>query len=523
MRVRAILSLILTINNLMLLFLLLIVILSGCEEQPQEQDVELKEISAFDVPDELQRAFSGLKPNKCSEIPDPNVHEYPSFVSDKPLFGSVHLPRGYCQEFRGRWYHYAIDQTDPASKSYDTLYFDTNCDLDLTNDKLFKVQQDPPKGAENALMWLKHQVCFDYLNLEFPFGQETQALEIMPKFIINEDGNRCLSLVTTKAFNGKVNIAGQSYDIWLGHNFVISGWFDHPSTALHLILDGNFEGRNPISPNFLMEWRRIGKTDYRFSASPSGDKLIVRPYQGKYGTIEVAPVNKRIKRARMSGALFSGEAMFFLDGKQDKYGYLKPVPSSRIPVGDYTASLDFFLDDLRIGTSANSHTDGCWRSQIEVGPSLQIRIREDESFVLDFSNKPEVIFTSPQKGLRLRPGEQLQVQPILLDPKLDIMITEIQKEAGFNLVPQESDLPYLVSCGITSGVSIAILLLLSVFKRSKRRVLLVLAGLVTVITVGSAVAYCTVNIEMDYVNILPCITIARSNGEIVASGVAPFT
>ena len=59
-------------------------------------------------------------------------------------------------------------------------------------------------------------------------------------------------------------------------------------------------------------------------------------------------------------------------------------------MGDYAAALDIYLDDLRIGTCANGHSDGDWRSRLEEGPFLGVRIRDDKPFILDFSNKPEV-------------------------------------------------------------------------------------------------------------------------------------
>ena len=108
------------------------------------------------------------------------------------------------------------------------------------------------------------------------------------------------------------------------------------------------------------------------------------------------------------------------------------------------------------------------------------------------------------------------------------MIIGFQKEkAGLGFVSPDSDWAFLIFYGIASGVGIAVMLLLSVIMRSKRRIFLVLAGIVTAITVGSAVIYCVVNIEEKeeddyYDDISPSVTIARSNGEIVATGVMPF-
>ena len=49
-------------------------------------------------------------------------------------------------------------------------------------------------------------------------------------------------------------------------------------------------------------------------------------------------------------------------------------------------------------------------------------MRKDKPFVLDFSNRPEVLFASPPKDLTVKPGGTLSVKAVLVDPKLDIMM-----------------------------------------------------------------------------------------------------
>jgi hypothetical protein len=49
-------------------------------------------------------------------------------------------------------------------------------------------------------------------------------------------------------------------------------------------------------------------------------------------------------------------------------------------------------------------------------------VRKDKPFILDFSSKPAVMFTSPPKDLRVKAGEKLRVEAVLIDPVLDIMI-----------------------------------------------------------------------------------------------------
>jgi len=523
MRIKITSRRILRLIHKLLICLLPIIMLVGCKKTPHEQVVELKEISTFDVPEQLRRDFSRGQTAQCIEQPDPNVIAYLDFISDKPLFGSIHLPLGLHEGYHGQWYHFAFDQTSLENQSYDTLYFDLNCDLDLTNDKPLVVQHNPPKRAILSENRLRQQICFEYLYLPLPLGDKgNQPLEIMPQLVVDKDDNKFLTLVTTKAFTGKVNIEGRRYDVWLGHNRFISGWFNHPSTALHLVQDGDFRRRRWFTGNMLMVWQRINGTDYSFSASPSGNKLFVRPYKGKYGILKVRPVNLAVRQAKLSGVVYSGQAIYWFGGKINKFGDRKPFSTCRIPVGDYIAGLDIFLDDLHIGTAGNIHSDGQRSARINDTPVLSVKIREDKPFILDFSAKPEVIFASPAKEQRLKPGEQLKVEAVLIDPKLDLMFTDIDKaEIGFN--PPYSDWNFLIFYGFFTGIGIAVIIwLFSLIVHSKRRILLILAGLVTVITVGASSVYYIANLEYDFDDISPSVTIARSNGEIISSGVMPF-
>jgi len=54
-----------------------------------------------------------------------------------------------------------------------------------------------------------------------------------------------------------------------------------------------------------------------------------------------------------------------------------------------------------------------------------LAIRKDKPFVLDFSNKPHMMFASPAKDLRVKLGESLEVKAVLVDPKLDMMIRRL--------------------------------------------------------------------------------------------------
>jgi hypothetical protein len=98
------------------------------------------------------------------------------------------------------------------------------------------------------------------------------------------------------------------------------------------------------------------------------------------------------------------------------------VRSCEVPVGDYLPnSLHVEFGRLQMFISDNYHSDGKPRDRSGRPPVYGVHVRKDKPFVLDFSNKPEVLFASPAKAQRLKPGDNLEVKAVLVDPVLDIM------------------------------------------------------------------------------------------------------
>jgi hypothetical protein len=95
-------------------------------------------------------------------------------------------------------------------------------------------------------------------------------------------------------------------------------------------------------------------------------------------------------------------------------------------VGDYLPEyLTLEFGRLRLALSQNYHSEGKRQSR-EGRPSVYgITIRKDRSFVLDFSNQPDVMFTSPVNHQRVKLGDNLSVMAVLVDPKLDLMIRNV--------------------------------------------------------------------------------------------------
>jgi hypothetical protein len=80
---------------------------------------------------------------------------------------------------------------------------------------------------------------------------------------------------------------------------------------------------------------------------------------------------------------------------------------------------------LRITLSDNYHSDGRRRDLPGRARVYGIKIRKDKPFVLDFSNKPNVLFASPAKDQTFKPGDEVAMAAVLVDPVLDIMIRNL--------------------------------------------------------------------------------------------------
>jgi hypothetical protein len=106
----------------------------------------------------------------------------------------------------------------------------------------------------------------------------------------------------------------------------------------------------------------------------------------------------------------------------------RPAEVSRcgVPVGDYLPEfLTLQFGRLQTELSQNYHSEGKRQSR-DGRPSVYgITIRKDRPFALNFTNKPNVMFTSPTTNQRVKTGDELQVMAVLVDPKLDIMIRRL--------------------------------------------------------------------------------------------------
>jgi hypothetical protein len=354
--------------------------------------------------------------------------------------------------------------------------------------------------------------------VNFNFGSDGQRpLEIMPRLTVFDSGYMSLSFTTTKAHKGDIKLAGKNYTVYLGHNYLIDGWFDHPSTALHLISKDDKSSRPSWwGADQLRAIHTIEGTYYRFSASPAGDKLIARPYDGDFGTFRIGSGWRFVFNKQMSGSLISKDKALAV-GKGLEDDWPKATRSCRLPVGDYLpAMLNITFGPLRIDISDNYHSDGKPRDRGGIPAVYGIKIRKNKPFVLNFSNKPDVIFASPAADLRLKPGDNLDVKAVLVDPELDIMIRGLTAKSSY----ADSLLP--VKLAIIILFLLGILWLLLPQLRRRYRFLPVISALGTVALIVCLIALPALGPKSGYHKIVPRVLITRTNGEKVAEGAMPF-
>ena len=388
---------------------------------------KLREVSVFEQgADNFLRGQTGL----CQDKPFAEVRRYPACVSKKPLYGSVRFAPDYGQTNGGMLFYFAMDESQGTGKGYDRLYFDLNRDLDLSNDPVVMPQRHPPGRASLGYSSIKKQVIFDLLTINFDFGPAgTRPVQIMPRLAVSvyeKEEYKQVSFVRTRLYAGDIKLGGKPHEARLGNDYIIYGRLDLPGTALALApRDSDDQPYEWLGGDRLRSAQKVHGRFVMFSASPTGEELRVHPYQGDLGTFEIGPGGRAIDKLSVAGSLEAKELAVAVGGDFEN-GSPKPARRCQIPVGDYSPNyitVDF--GRLRIAISHNYHSEGKPRDRIGRASVYGLTVRRDKPYVLDFSNKPDVMFASPARDQRFKPGDTVEVKAVLVDPKLDFMIRRL--------------------------------------------------------------------------------------------------
>jgi hypothetical protein len=383
----------------------------------------LEEVSVFDYTgparSELQ---SGQPTTDCGDAPAEGV-AYPAFQSKKPIYGTVLFDLSLFDPRAGLRYYFAIDES--AGAGYDRLYFDVNHDSDLTNDAAVGLAKDPPAGLGN----MPGSVLFENLrvNLDYGPGHGVFAQTVMPR-LMKSGENAYVFFTAPTARKGKIQLGSQEVELVLGQVHTITGRYDGPMTGA--FLTGTEE-----APPFLGYWRFMNGTFHRLSATPAGDKVTVAPYAGPFGVLETGTGGRNMAPPTIEfGWISSRDAFLDIGDCSRKDGKLS------LPVGDYRPfRMAVRYGQRRLGLSVDTAQLG--RNDAPV--VFPLTIRQDKPFVLDFSEKPEVVFKNPPAGNRLKTGQMVSVEATLCDVRTGTMIAALEdttKKTGSTKLPNGRDL-----------------------------------------------------------------------------------
>ncbi len=170
---------------------------------------------------------------------------------------------------------------------------------------------------------------------------------------------------------------------------------------------------------------------YSFSTNKSWDRLFVNEYSGRFGRLAAGKAGRDIEIAQMSGSLRSKDSAVAVGSvSEETTRWAEKTSDCMVPVGDYRpAYMSFDYGRVSFAVSNNYHNDLKGRGRDDRPKVYGIKIRRDKPFILDFSNKPAVVFTSPAKDQRVKVGAEIEVKAVLIDPELDIMIRRLYETA----------------------------------------------------------------------------------------------
>ncbi len=393
-------------------------------ENSKGEVFKLREVSVFEQSDD---SFLRGQSAQSQEQPFAEVKSYPAFASIKPIYGSVRFAADYGQTNGGLLFYFAMDESKGTGKGYDRLYFDLNRDLDLRNDPVVMPDRHPSDRAGLHYSDIKQQVIFDPLTITFDFGPAgSRPVQIMPRLTVSvydKEEYKQVTFVRTRVCEGDITLGGELYQALLGNDFLIRGRLDQPGTALLLSTKDRNRRMSWWGGDRLMAAHKVHGRFFTFSASPTGEQLTVHPYQGDLGTFEIGAGGRAITNLGVTGSLEAREMAVPVGGEFGESASPAPARRCQIPVGDYSPNyISVELGRLRLAISYNYHSEGKPRDRAGRERVYGMTVRKDQPYVLDFSNKPDVMFASPSLAQRFKLGDTVEVKAVLVDPKLDFMI-----------------------------------------------------------------------------------------------------
>lgn len=168
---------------------------------------------------------------------------------------------------------------------------------------------------------------------------------------------------------------------------------------------------------------------YNFSTNKSWDRLFITEYSGQFGKLVAGKGDRDIASIQMNGSLRSKDSAVAVGSvSEETTRWAEKASNCMLPVGDYRpAFMSFDYGRVSFSVSNNYYNDVQGRGTGDRPKVYGIKLHQDKPFILDFSNKPAIVFTSPPKDQRFKVGAEIEVKAVLIDPELDIMIRRLDE------------------------------------------------------------------------------------------------
>jgi len=389
------------------------------EKPPAEAGAKvfpLEEVSLQDCPEPARsRLQAGTVATQYGDSAIAGI-TYPTFQSSKPIYGVVTFGMSLFDPQAGLRYGFAMDESAGTGTGYDRFYFDLNRDGDLTNDSPVGVVKEVPAGLaqDPATARFGKTVLFEKIQVRLDYGPEgvwTQAVIPRLRHLGDTGDSSLMYFMALTARKGKIVLGSEEVEVVLAQSFSLAGRYDRPMTGVFL------PGQNDPPP-FVGYWRKVNGTFCKLAPSPAGDKVSVEPYAGPLGTLELnAGARGTAVLSLEGGYLASKDSIVDLTtckGEDGKW---------TVPVGDYRL-FQWFLrcGQRRIVLRPDDPQAGPKTAPPAVFP---LHIRAGQPCTFDLSEKPQVVFKTPEARQRIKAGDILKVEAILLLPETGLMIAAL--------------------------------------------------------------------------------------------------
>lgn len=411
---------------------------------------QLEEAPAFDKVEidgrTVQRNFQ-WQYARCSGEPSKAVKAYPKFASPQPLYGELRLDGHMYDPTQGRAVYFVLDQSGeepkPAAEKkeeakegkkaasqppvrfqndaakYDRLYVDRNGDGDLTNDGVLKPGERLPL---EGLFGQPGQQAFETFSLAVDYGPPTgvKPFEMIAAVALAQRGTGILLCGVPHCRRGKIKIGTQEFVADLAQTRILSGRYDRPFVALRLTPLGEATKTTRLLQaslsGYLGQMRQIDGQWIVTAASATGDQLTIAPYRGDLGILEIGPGGRAITELGIAGMLAARDTIVMLGDSQ--LGGQAVLPRRlELPVGEYLPAY-LAVQYGRLRFNCRALTDDASKP-----PLYSIKIQKDKPYVLSFSGKPAVDFSSPPREASFQPGQSVMLRAMLNEPYERIQIT----------------------------------------------------------------------------------------------------